>query len=78
MEPATAALRDDAVPTIGMASPTGTTRRSSWRLSAEAMQTRLSPRRTLTDAVSPVLRTVFGADQVAALSTEYARLAKES
>lgn len=29
-------------------------------------------------AVSPVLRTVFGADQVAALSTEYARLAKES
>lgn len=28
--------------------------------------------------VSPVLRTVFGADQVAALSTEYARLAKES
>lgn len=29
-------------------------------------------------AVSPVLRTVFGADQVAALSAEYARLAKES
>ncbi|MFE7508330.1 DUF4194 domain-containing protein [Promicromonospora sp. NPDC057488] len=28
--------------------------------------------------VSPVLRTVFGADQVAALSAEYARLAKES
>ncbi|MEV0894163.1 DUF4194 domain-containing protein [Promicromonospora sp. MEB111] len=29
-------------------------------------------------AVSPVLRTVFGADQVAALSAEYVRLAKES
>ncbi len=28
--------------------------------------------------VSPVLRTVFGADQVAALSAEYTRLAKES
>lgn len=28
--------------------------------------------------VSPVLRTVFGADQVAALSAEYARLVKES
>ncbi|MGW2094932.1 DUF4194 domain-containing protein [Promicromonospora sukumoe] len=62
----------------GGGSPMDFTRQldATWaRLVESGMLEPLSGDRCL---VSPVLRTVFGADQVAALSGEYARLAKES
>jgi hypothetical protein len=79
-----AVSRDEAADHLGMyrrrggGSPMDFTRQldATWaRLIESGMLEPLSGDRCL---VSPVLRTVFGADQVAALSAEYARLAKES
>lgn len=76
--------RDEAADHLGMyrrrggGSPMDFSRQldATWaRLIESGMLEPLSGDRCL---VSPVLRTVFGADQVAALSAEYARLAKES
>lgn len=76
--------RDEAADHLGMyrrrggGSPMDFTRQldATWaRLIESGMLEPLSGDRCV---VSPVLRTVFGADQVAALSAEYARLAKES
>jgi hypothetical protein len=76
--------RDEAADHLGMyrrrggGSPMDFTRQldATWaRLVESGMLEPLSGDRCM---VSPVLRTVFGADQVAALSAEYARLAKES
>lgn len=76
--------RDEAADHLGRyrrrggGSPMDFTRQldATWaRLIESGMLEPLSGDRCL---VSPVLRTVFGADQVAALSAEYARLAKES
>jgi hypothetical protein len=76
--------RDEAADHLGMyrrrggGSPMDFTRQldATWaRLIESGMLEPLSGDRC---TVSPVLRTVFGADQVAALSAEYARLAKES
>lgn len=76
--------RDEAADHLGMyrrrggGSPMDFTRQldATWaRLIESGMLEPLSGDRCM---VSPVLRTVFGADQVAALSAEYARLAKES
>lgn len=79
-----AVSRDEAADHLGMyrrrggGSPMDFTRQldATWaRLIESGMLEPLSGDRCM---VSPVLRTVFGADQVAALSAEYARLAKES
>jgi hypothetical protein len=79
-----AVSRDEAADHLGMyrrrggGSPMDFTRQldATWaRLIESGMLEPLSGDRCV---VSPVLRTVFGADQVAALSAEYARLAKES
>lgn len=76
--------RDEAADHLGVyrrrggGSPMDFTRQldATWaRLIESGMLEPLSGDRCM---VSPVLRTVFGADQVAALSAEYARLAKES
>ncbi|MEV0953226.1 DUF4194 domain-containing protein [Promicromonospora sp. NPDC050249] len=79
-----AVSRDEAADHLGQyrrrggGSPMDFTRQldATWaRLTESGMLEPLSGDRCV---VSPVLRTVFGADQVAALSAEYARLAKES
>jgi len=79
-----AVSRDEAADHLGMyrrrggGSPMDFSRQldATWaRLIESGMLEPLSGDRCM---VSPVLRTVFGADQVAALSAEYARLAKES